>query len=66
MIPEEKLKDNNMPLRQVESMVISPSVEINGIAELHAHTLPRTIRLFFRAIGAMRRDGSALSELCSV
>jgi NTE family protein len=60
MIPEEKLKDNNMPLRQVESMVISPSVEINRIAELHAHTLPRTIRLFYRAIGALRRDGAAL------
>ena len=60
MIPEEKLKDNNMPLRQMESMVISPSVEINRIAELHAHTLPRTIRLFYRDIGAMRRDGAAL------
>ena len=60
MAVAEKLKDNNMPLRQVESMVISPSVEINRIAELHAHTLPRTIRLFYRAIGALRRDGAAL------
>ncbi|MDN5752129.1 MAG: patatin-like phospholipase family protein [Nitrosospira sp.] len=60
MIPEKNLKNNDMPLRQVESMVISPSVEINRIAERHAHTLPRTIRLFYRAIGAMRRDGSAL------
>ncbi|MBA2660373.1 MAG: patatin-like phospholipase family protein [Nitrosospira sp.] len=60
MISEEKLKNNNMSLRKVESMMISPSVEINRIAELHAHTLPRTIRLFYRAIGALRRDGSAL------
>ena len=60
MIPEEKLKDNSIPLRQVKSMVISPSVEINTIAEHHAHTLPRTIRLFYRAIGALRRDGSSL------
>ncbi len=60
MISEEKLKNNNMHLRPVESMVISPSVEINRIAEQHAHTLPRTIRLFYRAIGALRRDGSAL------
>ncbi len=60
MIPEKNLENNNMLLRQVESMVISPSVEINRIAEQHAHTLPRTIRLFYRAIGAMRRDGSAL------
>ncbi|MGH8762068.1 MAG: patatin-like phospholipase family protein [Nitrosospira sp.] len=60
MIPERRMKNNDMPLRHVESMVISPSVEINRIAEQHAHTLPRTIRLFYRAIGAMRRDGSAL------
>lgn len=59
MIPQKKLK-NNMPLRHVESMVISPSVEINSIAAQHAHALPRTVRLFYRAIGAMRRDGSAL------
>ena len=58
IIPEEKLK--NHELRPIESMVISPSVEINKIAEKHAHTLPRTMRTFSRAIGAMRRDGSAL------
>lgn len=60
MIPDENLKNNGLPLRQIKSMVISPSVEINKIAEQHAHALPRTIRLFFRNIGAMRRDGSAL------
>ena len=60
LIPKEKLESNNIPLRRVESMVISPSVEINRIAEQHAHTLPRTIRLFYRAVGAMSRDGSAL------
>jgi len=41
-------------------MVISPSIEISKIAEQHAHALPRTISLFYRSIGAMRRDGSAL------
>jgi len=60
MIPDDMLKNSDMPLRQVESMIISPSVEINKIAEQHAHTLPRTIRLFYRSLGAMRRDGSAL------
>lgn len=60
LIPKETLWSNDMPLRQVESMVISPSVEINQIAEQHALALPRTIRLFYRAVGAMGRDGSAL------
>lgn len=47
MIPDENLKNNGLPLRQIKSMVISPSVEINKIAEQHAHALPRTVRLFF-------------------
>ena len=44
MIPDDMLKNSDIPLRQVESMVISPSVEINKIAEQHAHTLPRTYK----------------------
>ena len=60
LIPQEKLESNNIPLRRVKSMVISPSVEISRIAEQHAHALPRTIRLFYRAVGAMGRDGSSL------
>lgn len=60
MISDEKLKNHDMPLRHVEAMVISPSVEINKIAEQHALALPRAIRIFYRAIGALRRDGSAL------
>lgn len=60
MIPDEHLKNHDVPLRQVESMVISPSVDFNTVAEQHARTLPGTIRFFYRAIGAMRRDGSSL------
>ncbi|HJT51682.1 MAG TPA: patatin-like phospholipase family protein [Nitrosospira sp.] len=60
MIPDEKLRNHDTPLRQIQSMVISPSVEFNEIAQQYAGTLPRTIRLFYRAIGAMRRDGSSL------
>jgi NTE family protein len=60
MIPDERLKKSPMPLRPVECMVISPSIEINKIAERHAHALPRALSLFYRGIGAMKRDGSAL------
>jgi NTE family protein len=60
MIPKERLQANEMRLRPVECMVISPSLEINTLAEQHALALPRTLRLFYRAIGAMRRDGSSL------
>ena len=60
LVPEDRLHCNDSPLRRVESLLISPSREISEMAEQHAHSLPRTIRLFYRAVGAMNRDGSAL------
>lgn len=60
LIPRETLESNDMKLRPIETMVISPSEEINKIAECHSHSLPLTMRLAYRAIGAMGRDGSTL------
>jgi len=60
LIPRETLENNSMQLRPIETMIISPSKEINKIAEQYAHTLPLTMRLAYRAIGAMGRDGSTL------
>lgn len=60
LIPRETLENSSMQLRQIETMIISPSEEINKIAERYSHTLPRTMRLAYRAIGAMGRDGSTL------
>ena len=64
MIPEEKLK--NHELRHIKSMVISPSVEINRIAEEHAHTLPRTIRIFLSCHWRHEARRLCTVELCSV
>ena len=60
LVPKDRLHCTDSPLRRVESLLISPSRELNEMAEQHAHSLPRTIRLFYRAVGAMNRDGSAL------
>ena len=60
LVPEDQLYCNDSPLRRVESLLISPSREISEMAEQYAHSLPRTIRLFYRAVGAMNHDGSAL------
>ena len=60
LIPRETLENNSMQLRPIETLIISPSEAINKIAEQYAHTLPRTMRLAYRAIGAMGRDGSTL------
>lgn len=60
LVPREVLEKNTMQLRPVETMVISPSEEINKIAERYSYSLPLTMRLAYRAIGAMGRDGSTL------
>ncbi len=60
LIPRETLENSSMKLRQIETMIISPSEEIHKIAERYSHALPLTMRLAYRAIGAMGRDGSTL------
>lgn len=60
MIPNEKLHEKNIKLRPIETMMISPSVEINEIAQLHAQALPFLMRSLYRAVGAMSPNGSTL------
>lgn len=60
MIPDENLREQNVKLRPVETMMISPSAEINEIAVRHAQTLPATMRYLYRAVGAMNANGSTL------
>ncbi len=60
LIPPKILKENDMLLRPVASMMISPSEEINEIAQHYAHTLPPVMRFLYRAVGAMGPNGSTL------
>lgn len=60
MIPDDKLREKNIKLRPVETMMISPSVEINEIAQNYAQSLPATMRYLYRAVGAMNPNGSTL------
>jgi NTE family protein len=60
LIPPSSLKENNILLRPIESMMISPSEKINEIALRYAHTLPFVMRSLYRAIGAMGPNGSIL------
>jgi NTE family protein len=54
------LQRNGSALRHVDFMVISPSEELDKIALRHAASLPRTVRLLFRSVGAMQRGGATL------
>lgn len=60
LIPSKTLKENNSSLKPVVSMMISPSEEINEIAQQHAMALPRMMRFLYRMVGAMGPNGSTL------
>ena len=60
MIPNEVLQRNRSTLRHVDFMVISPSEELDKIALRHALSLPRTVRMLFRSVGATQRGGATL------
>lgn len=60
LIPPEKRQEKKILLRPVETMMISPSVEISEIAQHYAQSLPLTMRSLYRAIGAMNPNGSTL------
>lgn len=59
----ERAKANN--LRYIDYICISPSVAIDEIAAEYIHELPRSVKLFLRAIGATSKGGgpSAASYL---
>lgn len=56
-LPAEECSQLSRPLEPVDLFVISPSVDIDTIAELHARELPRAIRSFLRATGSSRYNG---------
>jgi len=60
LIPRHRLKENDILLRHVDLLVISPSEDLGELAARYRHELPRTLRLLFRGIGAMRPSGASL------
>jgi len=62
LIPPEVLAENNIPLRPIKVLFISPSQPIERIAARFVHELPRTVRFVLRPTGAMSRSGSNLAS----
>ena len=60
LLPPEVRAAPGMALRPVEYLVLSPSEDIEPLAQRHAGELPRSVRLFLRGIGALRRGGATL------
>ncbi len=47
------------PLKYIDHLCISPSTPIDDIAQEHFHELPRSMKLFLRAIGATKEGGGS-------
>ncbi len=61
-IPEALRAQSGIALRPIETLIISPSESLDRIAAEHAGALPWPIRLLLGGIGAMNRQGGALTS----
>jgi len=61
-IPEAVRREEGLALRPIEVLVISPSQRLDHLAARHAGSLPWPVRALLRGIGAMNRDGGALTS----
>jgi NTE family protein len=63
LIPEKVRQEQKVPLRPIQTLVISPSKEMDKIAGRHIRYLPKNLRFFLRSSGATaRRGGSAIAS----
>jgi NTE family protein len=60
LIPGRRLVQGGIALRPIEALTITPSRNIDEIAERHAHHLPRALRYLLKGVGALRGHGSTL------
>ncbi len=52
--------DSTVQLRRIDMMVILPSRDLSEIARHHVDSLPRTLRVLLRTLGAMNTGGGQL------
>ena len=58
--PDTTIVENDIPLRKVDTLVISPSEDIGKLAAPYASDMPTSIKLLLRGIGGMKAEGSSL------
>jgi len=60
LIPDKILKDKNIGLRKVESLLIAPSEDLGDMAQPYIQYLPFALRLLLGNVGAKKEQGSSL------
>ena len=59
MIPDEIQEEHGLDLREVESLVVSPTEQVDKIAGRKIRYLPKSLRFFLRMTGATAHGGGA-------
>jgi len=62
LIPEGVRHENGMSLRPIDVLTIAPSQRLDHLAARNAGALPWSVRVLLRGIGAMNRNGGALTS----
>lgn len=57
LIPEDEMEKMETPMSPIDIEVISPSEDVDALAEAHMHQLPRSIRSFLGVTGGNNSDG---------
>ncbi|MFV2061867.1 MAG: patatin-like phospholipase family protein [Gammaproteobacteria bacterium] len=60
LIPDNILKQKNIGLRKVESLLISPSADLGDMAQPYFKKLPFSLRLLLGNVGSKKEQGSSL------
>jgi NTE family protein len=58
--PEKRVELEDITLRPIEFLTISPSKDVREIAQRHARDFPRSVRLLLKGLGALSQEGRPL------
>jgi NTE family protein len=59
-IPDDRLAKSPVPLRDVQLLVITPSIPLETIALANVHEMPRSLRMLLGSFGGTGQGGSGL------
>lgn len=62
VIPPEVRQASGLALRPIQTLVLSPSERLDHLAARHARSLPWPVKTLLSGIGALRRNGGALTS----
>lgn len=62
LIPDATRQAAGLSLRPIQALVLAPSQRLDHLAARHARSLPRPVKVLLSGVGALRRNGGALTS----